>query len=66
MNTEPTKPTEVRRDENRETDDVETAADAPYNRTYSQPAGEEDDNDRPVQTEDEIERTKTPYHGETN
>ncbi len=62
-------PTEIRSDEDRiaETEDgcaekVETSPDAPYNRTYERPAGDENDQAHDA-TEDEIEHTKAPYHG---
>ena len=62
MKIQPANPTEVRRDEDHGTDEVETSPDAPYNRTFAQPGAE--DNEQPSPTEDEIERTKQPYHGE--
>ena len=64
MKTDPTNPTEVRRDDDRRSDDVETSPEAPYNRTYERPAGE--DNEHPDATEDEIERSKEPHHNEVN
>jgi len=59
---QPANPTEVRRDNDRDTDEVETSPDARYNRTFAQPGAE--DNEQPVATEDEIEHSKQPYKGE--
>jgi hypothetical protein len=62
MKIQPANPTEVRRDDDRDNDDVETSPDAPYNQTFAQPEAEE--NEQPSATEDEIERAKQSYNGE--